>query len=494
MEITSLNFAAFVALVFIVYHLLPQRFQKTWLVLTSMGFYCTFAWQFAVILLVLTVLNYFIGKRLGGREQRGLLWVGIILNVAALLVFKYADFYLPAVTKMLNSLGVQTGAGGLQILLPIGLSFSVVQAMAYLIDVYRKRTEPEEDFIDFTLFFVYFPKLVSGPIERAREFIPKLKQPRVVDNELLTRSLSLIVLGMARKIVFADTLTALIPEDAFTAPLNYPGQFLLAWLLTYAFALYNDFAGYTNIVRGVSGLLGIEISRNFMRPYFARDFTEFWKRWHISLSEWLRDYIFFPTARSLMKVIPNRQSAINLIVPPMATMVVSGLWHGVSWHTLVWGGLHGLYQVVERVITLRRPVVPPDERPWWRQGLGMSIVFALAVVAWVPFKMELGVAVDYLKGIVTPSRWVDPAFTLAWRDLFTKKRFWLWPEHGLPDPRPFFVLIPALWLDFIQERRGEFFFLKWKQWGQVVLLALALLAILAASGADNQVPFVYQGF
>jgi hypothetical protein len=124
----------------------------------------------------------------------------------------------------------------------------------------------------------------------------------------------------------------------------------------------------------------------------------------------------------------------------------------------------------------------------------MSIVFALAVVAWVPFKMELGTAFDYIKGIITPGNWVDPAFTLGWRDLFTKKRFWLWPEHGLPDPRPFFVLLPALWLDFVQERRGELFFLKWKRWGQVILLALALLVILGASGADNQVPFVYQGF
>jgi D-alanyl-lipoteichoic acid acyltransferase DltB (MBOAT superfamily) len=494
MEITSLTFAGFVVLVFIVYHLLPRRAQNYWLLLASLFFYSAFAWQFAVVLLVLTILNFFIAKRLAGGERGGLLWAGIILNTAALLVFKYADFYLPALTDLLNNLGVSTQAGGLQILLPIGLSFYIVQAIAYLIDVHRKRTPPEDDLLDFALFFIYFPKLVSGPIERAREFLPKLKQPRRVDNDLLTRSLSLIVLGMARKIVFADTLTALIPEDAFAEPLNYPGQFLFVWLLTFAFALYNDFAGYTNIVRGVSGFFGIEISTNFMRPYFARDFTEFWKRWHISLSEWLRDYIFFPSSRALIKWVPNRQHAVNLILPPMVTMLVSGLWHGVSWHMLVWGGLHGLYQVIERLVTLGRPVVPPDERPGWRQGLGMTIVFALAVVAWVPFKMELGTALDFIKGIITPGNWVDPAFTLGWRDLFTKKRFWLWPEHGLPDPRPFFILLPALWLDFIQERRGELFFLKWRRWGQVVLLALALLIILAASGADNQVPFVYQGF
>jgi D-alanyl-lipoteichoic acid acyltransferase DltB (MBOAT superfamily) len=494
MEITSLTFAGFVLLVFLLYHLFPARWKNAWLLIASLLFYIAFEWQFAVVILILTLLNFLLGKRIGKTESSGLLWAGIILNVAALLVFKYADFYLPAATNLLNGLGIQTEAGGLQILLPIGLSFYIVQAIAYLIDVQRKRIPPEEDPLIFTLALVYFPKLVSGPIERLREFIPKLKEPRQVDNALITSSFSLIVLGMVRKIVFADTLTVLIPEDAFTEPLNYPGQFLVVWLLTYAFALYNDFAGYTSIVRGVSGLFGIEISTNFMRPYFSRDFTEFWKRWHISLSEWLRDYIFFPATRYLLKLIPNRKHAINLILPPMITMLVSGLWHGVSWHMLVWGGLHGLYQVVERVISLWRPIVPPDKRPWWRQGLGMTVVFALSVAAWVPFKMEMEIAIAYVKGILGPSFWVDPAFTLAWRDLFTKKRFWLWPEYGLPDPRPFFVLLPALWLDWMQERRGELFFLKWKRWGQAFLLAIALLVILAASGADNQVPFVYQGF
>jgi D-alanyl-lipoteichoic acid acyltransferase DltB (MBOAT superfamily) len=494
MEITSLTFAGFVVLVFLVYHFLPLRAQNYWLLLTSLLFYIAFEWQFAVILLILTLLNFLLGKGIAKGKRQALLWVGIVLNAGALLVFKYADFYIPALTKLLHGLGIQTQAGGLSILLPIGLSFYIVQAISTLIDVYRDRIPAEEDPLNFTLYLMYFPKLVSGPIERARDFIPKLKEPRLVDNALLTRSLSLIVLGIVRKIVFADTLTVLIPEDAFTEPLNYPAQFLVAWLLTYAFALYNDFAGYTNIVRGVSGLLGIELSNNFLRPYFARNFTEFWKRWHISLSEWLRDYIFFPSSRALIKLIPNRQHAINLILPPMVTMLVSGLWHGVSWHMLVWGGLHGLYQVIERVVSLGRPVIPPDERPWWRQGLAMSLVFTLAVVAWVPFRMELATAFDFVKGIVSPSNWVDPAFTLAWRDLSTRKRFWLWPEHGLPDPRPFFILLPALWLDWMQERRDELFFLKWKRWGQAIILAIALLLILAASGADNQVPFVYQGF
>jgi D-alanyl-lipoteichoic acid acyltransferase DltB (MBOAT superfamily) len=494
MEITSLTFAGFVALVFLIYHFLPLRAQNFWLLLTSLLFYVAFEWQFAVILLILTLLNFTFGKGIAKSKRQGLLWIGIVLNAGALLVFKYADFYIPALTELLNNLGIQTQAGGLQILLPIGLSFYIVQAISYLLDVYRDRTPAEEDPLNFTLYFLYFPKLVSGPIERARDFLPKLREHRLVDNALLTSSLSLIVVGMVRKIVFADTLTVLIPEDAFTEPMNYPGQFLVVWLLTYAFALYNDFAGYTNIVRGVSGLLGIELSANFMRPYFARNFTEFWQRWHISLSEWLRDYVFFPSSRALIKLVPTRQHAINIILPPMMTMLVSGLWHGVSWHMLVWGGLHGLYQVIERLISLGRPVVPPDERPWWRQGLAMSLVFALAVVAWVPFRMELATAMDYVRGIVTPGNWVDPAFSLAWRNLFTKKRFWLWPEHGLPDPRPFFIILPALWLDFIQERRGELFFLKWKLGWRAVLLAVALLVILAASGADNQVPFEYQGF
>ncbi len=482
-EITSLRFAVFVLVGLLVYYRLPRRAQNVWLLALSLAFYALWDWRFGLVLLALTLVNFWLGKRLEQTPARALLWGGIGLNLLALLAFKYGAGFFPDL------------AGGLAVLVPVGLSFYLVQVISYLVDVHLKRIPAGQDWLDLTLYLFYFPKLLSGPIERARTFLPKLAQPRHVDSGLITRSLALIAVGLVRKLFVADSLMALAPADAFTNPAAYPAQHLVTWLLAYAFALYNDFAGYTGIVRGVSGLFGIELARNFIRPYFARNFTEFWKRWHISLSEWLRDYIFFPTTRALLKLIPNRQHALNLILPPMVTMLVSGMWHGLSAHMLVWGGLHGLYQVVERVLSLRRPNRPPQELPRWRQSLSMGLVFILAALAWVPFRMELGAAGQYLLGMFDPGNWAAVGLRRAASDLLNGKGFWAWPGYGIPDPRVFLVILPSLWLDWRQEKKDdELFFLKWPLWGQVGLLALAILAILLVSGADQQVPFVYQGF
>ena len=491
MQITSLAFAGFVLGVFALYHLLPGRGKQLWLLAASFIFYALWDWRFGLLLLALTLVNFRLGRRLASVTGRGWLWAGIGLNIAVLLVFKYHAFYLEGLSRLLG--GADLGA--LTLLVPVGFSFYLVQVVSYLVDVRLKRIQPEEDWLLFTLYLFYFPRLLSGPIERARTFIPKLKQPSQVDNPLLVRSLWLVLLGLFRKLVVADSLMALAPADAFSQPSAYPAQHLLTWLLAYAFALYNDFAGYTSIVRGISGLLGIELSRNFLRPYFARDFTEFWKRWHISLSEWLRDYIFFPTTRSLLKMISNRQHVLNLVLPPMVTMLVSGLWHGLSWHMLVWGGLHGVYQVVERVLSLRRPARLAAQLPRWRQSAAVSLVFVLTVLAWLPFRMQLPAAWDYLLGIFSPANWADPALRKAASDLLHGKGFWAWPSYNLPDPRVFLVILPSLWLDWRQEKRQEeLFFLQWRPWLQAALLAALLIALLLVSGADQQVPFVYQGF
>ncbi len=495
MEITSLAFAGFVLAVFLVYHRLPLGGQNLWLLAASLAFYALWDWRFGLILLALTTLNFWLGKRLGQKPKKAGMWSGIALNLLALLGFKYAGFFLPGLSELIGRVGLHSETGGLALLAPVGISFYFVQVVSYLVDVRMKRIKPEENWLHFTLYLFYFPKLLSGPIERARSFIPKLTTPRLVDADQLTRSLSLVMVGLFRKLVVADSLMALIPAEAFSQPGDFPAQHLVTWLLGYAFALYNDFAGYTNMVRGVSGLLGIELSRNFVRPYFSRDFTEFWKRWHISLSEWLRDYIFFPTTRALMRLIPNRQHAVNLIVPPMITMLVSGLWHGLSWHMLVWGGLHGVYQVVERLLSMRRPNRPAGELPPWRQRLSTLLVFVLAVLAWLPFRMALPEALAYLGGMLNPANWADPALRRAASDLLHGKGFWGWPGYNLPDPRVFLVLLPGLWLDWRQEKYDEeLFFLSWPVWAKALLLAAAILALLLVSGADQQVPFVYQGF
>jgi alginate O-acetyltransferase complex protein AlgI len=476
MNITSIHFVLFAFLVLGVYYLLPRRPQNFWLLFVSYVFIIAWDWNFALVLAAVTVINFVIASRLRVNDQgrRGSLWAGIGFNLLVLVFFRAVNFFLPQFEVLLGRLGVSTQTGGLQILIPLGLSFYVLQAISYLVDVYRGQLKAESDIVDFALYLAYFPKLVAGPIERARTFLPKLAGPRIVDNQMLARSMTLIFLGVTRKMLIADLLTASFLSDVFELPAKYNPLELILWLVIYAFALYNDFAGYTDIVRGVSGLFGIELSANFQTPYFSRNFTEFWKRWHITLSEWLRDYIYFPISRALRRGNPAFQKVTNLVLHPMITMLVSGMWHGLSLHMLLWGGLHGLYQIVERIPSLWRPVVPPQNRPIWRQWLGMGVVFTLVILAWVPFRWELPVAFD------------------LWGALLN------WSEVAIRYRRLFFVmpiLFGSLLIDLLQSRsQDEFIFLKWSPLTQAACMAMILLLVFIATGGDFEQPFVYQAF
>jgi len=476
MNITSLHFVLFSALVLAVYYALPRRPQNIWLLLTSYVFIITWDWRFALVLVLVTAINFIIALRIQnqGQWQQGLLWIGIGFNVLILVFFRGVDFFLPQFETLLGRLGITTQSNGLQILIPLGLSYYVLQTISYLVDVYRRQLKAETDLVDFALYLAYFPKLLAGPIERARAFLPKLAQPRVVNNAVLSRSVTLIFIGMTRKLLIADILLYSFLLDVFALPAKYNPVELILWLTIYAFVLYNDFAGYTDIVRGVSGLFGIELSANFQTPYFSRNFTEFWKRWHITLSEWLRDYIYFPINRALRRGHPDFQKMTTLVLPPLLTMLVSGLWHGLSLQMLVWGGLHGLYQIVERIPALWRPVVPPQNQPLWRQGLGMSIVFACVALAWVPFRWEL------------------PAAFELWGALLN------WSEIGLGYRRLLLVL-PILCISFLidlLQYRGqdEFIFLKWSPLARATCIALIIFFVAITTSGDFEQPFVYQAF
>lgn len=476
MSITSLAFTAFVLGVLLVYYLLPRRAQNYWLLFVSYAFYVTWAWQFALLLLFATTVNFVLARRLqpDGKGRRRLLWLGIAFNVSLLLLFRIAHFYLPRLLSLLSIGSTEAGPGALQILLPVGLAYYTLQNISYLVDVYRGQLAATTDFVDFALYLAYFPRLLSGPIERARAFLPKLAQPREVGNQLLARGLGLLVIGLARKLLVADTLAAIIFWDAFERPAKYTGPELIAWIIIYGFYLYNDFAGYTSIVRGVSALFGIELSSNFSQPYFARTFTEFWNSWHITLSHWLRDYIFFPLSRALLRRNPSRRNAANLILPPLLTMMVSGLWHGLGWGLLLWGALHGLYQVLERLPSLWCPIVPRQQQPLWRQGLSILAVQLLVAVAWVPFVMELPIALNYWQGMLD---WTFPVIRFR-RILYAA-----------------FLIGAVLALDWIQRRsEDEVVFLYWPRPVQALLLATCLFLLIVISRVNYQEPFVYLGF
>jgi alginate O-acetyltransferase complex protein AlgI len=476
MIITSIDYILFTALALVVYYFLPRRPQNIWLLFVSYIFILSWDWKFSLLLGVITVVNFLIAPqlRVDSHGRRGLLFAGIGFNIFTLVCFRLANFFLPELEALFGRLGIPTQADGLKILIPLGLSYYVLQTISYLLDVYRGQTKAETDFVDFALYLAYFPKIIAGPIERARTFLPKLTHPRVVDNQGITRSLVLIFVGMVRKLLIADLLTASILPDVFEFPAKYNPPELMIWLVIYAFALYNDFAGYTDMARGVSGFFGIELSANFRTPYFSRSFTDFWRRWHITLSEWLRDYIYFPLSRYLSRLAPGRGSLANLILPPMVTMLVSGLWHGFTLHMLLWGGLHGLYLIVERISTLWRPVPTSAPQPIWKQWLGMVVIFVFVLLAWVPFRWELPAAFEFWSSLLNWS-----SLDIRYRRMFLV----------LP------ILIVALLIDFLQYRtQDEFVYLKWPRLVKVAFMAVIMMLVFVVTGGDFKDPFIYQAF
>jgi D-alanyl-lipoteichoic acid acyltransferase DltB (MBOAT superfamily) len=477
MEITSFHFLLFVLGVLIVYHLLPHRAQNIWLLLASYLFYITWSWKFALLLFSATIFHFELAKQLRRENPNRiyLLWMGIGLNVVLFMVFKTSSFYLYRLIAVLEEMGIQSGVSILQIVIPLGLSYYILQNISYLVDVYRERIPASTNRVDFALYLAYFPKMVAGPIERAQTFLQILALPRKVDNQLFARSLVLILVGLTRKLLIANLLLTYIPWELLTEnPFVFSKLELISWLIVYAFGLYNDFAGYTSIVRGISGLFGIELSPNFNIPYFSTSFREFWSRWHITLSQWLRDYIFYPTSRFLAKRIPNRNAWQNLIIPPMVTMLISGIWHKPNWQMLLWGGIHGSYLIIERYINLLHPEWLQSRRGSVKNFIISASIFLLVILGWAPFSMGV------------------PSALTIWRQL------WISNPIGFIDYRlvfSFVLLIPAICLDWAESQRADdLFLLQGNDIVRSVLFATMIILILVITDSGSGQPFVYQGF
>ena len=497
MNITSITFALFCVIGVLVYWQLPDKYRIPWLFVLSLIFTVSWSWMLAMILLIVATVNFYIGHWLTVAKirQRMLLWIGIGFNLLTLVALKYNNFYTISLAQLLERLGIQTSSGGLLLLVPVGLSFLTLQMVSYLLDAYHHIIKTDTRWLDFALFVVYFPKLLSGPVERVRLLLPLIKQPKAVDSQGVERNFWLIVVGLLRKVILADALASLIPPDVFVHPKNFSGEALVIYLLAYTFMIYNDFAGYTSIVRGISGFFGIELTNNFNLPYFARNISEFWDRWHFSLTSWLREYIFFPSSRALRKKFPKSDHVLNLVVPPILTMLVSGMWHGLAMNYLFWGGLHGTYLVVERLTMLRSPKKLPGEYPRWRQVLSALGVFILVVLAWMPFRMQLATAWQYLVRLLSFSAWLRPDFWLIRMSLFGKVKLQNWADLKLPDIRAMLFILPTLLLDWRQSKnKDETFLLRWPAWAKVVFLTILTVLLLIFSLASTRAPFIYQGF
>jgi len=348
MLFSELQFWIFFAVVFLLYLVLPHRAQNRMLLVASYVFYGAWDWRFLGLILFSTVVDYLVGLRLGRtsapERRRQLMALSLVTNLGLLAVFKYLNFFVDSFVTLSNDLGFPADPVVLGIILPVGISFYTFQTLSYTIDVYRRDLEPCRDFADFALFVAFFPQLVAGPIERARNLLPEIAAPRTITLDALGRGAVLCLVGLIKKIVIADAIGPSV-DAVYGNPAATGAEIVVAtWL--FAIQIYCDFSGYTDIARGVAKMLGFGLMRNFAQPYFATNPQEFWHRWHISLSTWLRDYLYISLGG-------NRRGRIATYRNLFLTMLLGGLWHGAAWNFVLWGAYQGGLLCLHRAVTGR---------------------------------------------------------------------------------------------------------------------------------------------
>jgi D-alanyl-lipoteichoic acid acyltransferase DltB (MBOAT superfamily) len=384
MVFNSFAFVAFFAVVTPLYFVLPHRYRWALLLAASCFFYMFFIPIYIVILGVTVVIDYVAALAIEGtedkRKKRALLLVSIVSLCATLFLFKYFNFFNENAVRLAELIGWNYPIKALAIALPIGLSFHTFQGLSYVIEVYRGKQKAERHFGIYSLYVMYFPQLVAGPIERPQNVLHQFHARHHFDVNRFGDGMLLVVWGLFKKVVVADSL-ALYVDAVYNSAGQHNGTTLLVATYFFAFQIYCDFSAYSDIARGVSRVYGIELMKNFETPYFASSVSEFWTRWHISLSTWFRDYVYIPLGG-------NRVSTAGHIRNILLVFMLSGFWHGANWTFMIWGALHGVYLVVERFArpAIARLPLTGLVPSWALQVAGVAITFNLTVLAWVFFR------------------------------------------------------------------------------------------------------------
>ncbi len=402
MLFNSVVFLVFLAVVVPLWLALPRRLGTPFLVAASYFFYGYWDWRFLSLLFASTLLDYYVALALARagdpRRRKALLWMSLAGNLGMLGFFKYFGFFVDSFEAMTASFGLPPlDALHLNVVLPVGISFYTFQTLSYTIDVYRGRLSPTRNFADFALYVSFFPQLVAGPIERATHLLPQIAAGRRPGREDFREGIALVGIGMFKKVMLGDTCGRIV-DAIFAAPGHYTSSELAAALLLFSIQIYSDFSGYSSIARGTARFFGVDLMENFNQPYLSASITEFWRRWHISLSSWLRDYLYVPLGG-------NRKGPVRTYVNLFATMLLGGLWHGANWTFVVWGGLHGLYLAVHKAMLGERK---PAERFAPRGAasvaayLGKVITTNLLVqLTWIFFRApDFGTAFLFLRRIL----------------------------------------------------------------------------------------------
>lgn len=386
MLFNTFDFLIVFPFIFLLYWIIPTKYasiRKAFLILVSFLLYLNWKPWFALVLIGVIVVTYLFALWLQNTDkQKSVVVLGVVLALMPLLFFKYYNFVNESVLGLLSSVGLRYELKGLNWAVPIGISFFSFQAIGYLLDVYHKRVEVEKNFWDYTLFVSFFPQVVSGPISKADELLPQIKSLPKFDYEKARSGMQWLLWGLFLKVVLADRV-GLYVDLIFNNYEHYSGWNTILAAVLYSFQIYGDFAGYSFMAVGVAKLLGFDLINNFDRPYFAQSVTNFWRRWHISLTRWLTQQVYIPLGGS-------RCSKMRQYFNIMVTFLVSGIWHGANWTFIVWGVLHGFFQIIEKALGLGK-----FESKGVLGVLRIGVTFVLVTLAWVIFRSpSIGVGVD----------------------------------------------------------------------------------------------------
>lgn len=482
MLFNSIDFAVFLPIIFFIYWFLLKNkinAQNTLIAIASYVFYGWWDWRFLSLILFSTIVDYSIGRLLQKEnnqiKRKYLLWISILVNLGFLGFFKYYNFFLDNFITAFTFLGYELKGNSLNIILPVGISFYTFQTMSYTIDVYKRKLNPTKDFIAFSAFVSFFPQLVAGPIERATNLLPQFYKKRVFDYTLAVEGMRQILWGLFKKVVIADNC-AEYANIIFNGSEDLSGSTLIIGALFFTFQIYGDFSGYSDIAIGTARLFGFNLMKNFSFPYFSRDIAEFWRRWHISLSTWFRDYLYIPLGGS-------RGGLWMKIRNTFIIFIVSGFWHGANWTFIVWGALNALYFLPVMLIGNNRNnlnvVAENSILPSLKELFQVLLTFGLTVFAWIFFRADnLTHAIDIILEIFSSSTLTMPEFT---------------------NRHKAFFFIPLVFIFLIFEwvgRKEEFALskidIKWKRPIRYIIYYLVLIAIVIFAGEEQE--FIYFQF
>jgi len=408
MNFNSVQFAVFLVVVLSLYGLVlrRERWRDSLLLVASYVFYMSWNWKVAGLIASSTLLDFTVGRLLAGEERPGrrrlLLATSLTYNLGLLAIFKYLNFFLDLSRQAVSVFGFDIAVPHLDIILPVGISFYTFQTLSYTIDVYRRQIPAEPNLVKYAVFVAFFPQLVAGPIMRAADFIPQLHRPPDITEGRCASGLLLVYRGLVKKVLIADLLAALAVDRVFAVPGDFSSWDLLVALYGYAFQVYNDFSGYSDIAIGVARLMGYDLTVNFDRPYTARSIGEFWRRWHITLSNWIWNYVFNPLNTAILRRVdrfhlPTVEQEMRIAYPLAAvtTMLLCGLWHGAALNFVVWGLWHGVLLAVTR-----NWLKPRRRDPVWRRTVQRFVTFHLVVAGWLLFRIaHWGDFVTYVSGL-----------------------------------------------------------------------------------------------